>query len=115
GGPVAVVDLLHEVGRDEDRRPRRGLVLDELPEGAAALDVDARRRLVEEEEARLVERRERQAGALADAGREVVDALALGLGELEALAHRAPAPLELGAGEPVEPGVELDVLAEREA
>ena len=38
----------------------------------------------------------------------------LGLRETEALAHRPPAPLEIGRLDAVEPGVELDVLAQRE-
>ena len=58
---------------------------------------------------------DREAGALADAGGQVLGLLALGLREREALAERTPAALERRAGEPVEPGVELDVLAQREA
>ena len=57
---------------------------------------------------------ERQAGPLPDAGGEILGFLALRLGEGEALAERAPAPLELRAGEPVEAGVELDVLPDRQ-
>jgi hypothetical protein len=75
--------------------------------------VDPGRRLVEEEEAWIVQRRQRQTGALPDAGRQVLGALALGVGEREALAERAPAALELRAREAVEAGVELDVLAQR--
>ena len=62
-----------------------------------------------------VQRREREPGALADAGRQVLGPLALRLGEREALAQRAPALLERRAVEAVEAGVELDVLAQREA
>ena len=57
---------------------------------------------------------ERQAGALADAGGQVLGLLALRVAEREALAQRAPAALELGAVEAVEAGVELDVLAQRQ-
>src|SRR5207245_752845 len=85
------------------------------PSSAAAAHVDPRRRLVEEEEPRPVHDADREAGALADAGGQVLGLLALGLREREALAERTPAALERRAGEPVEPGVELDVLAQREA
>src|SRR5262249_39751359 len=54
------------------------------------------------------------ARALADGGREVLGTLALGIGELEALAQLAPAALQWGALEPEQPGVELDVLTQRE-
>src|SRR5207245_6659424 len=64
---------------------------------------------------RRVQGADREAGALADAGGQVLGLRALGLREREALAERAPAALERRAGEPVEAGVELDVLAQREA
>src|SRR5207244_11682154 len=91
GRPVAVLDLLEEVGGDEDRDTRVRLVLDELPEEPAAAHVDARGGLVEEQHARAVERGERQAGALPDAGGEGLGLLGLGLAEREAVAERAPA------------------------
>src|SRR5262249_1243209 len=112
--PVAVVGLLEEVGGDEDRDAGRRLVLDQLPEKRAAADVHPGRGFVEEEETGSMQRAERQASALPDAGREVLRLLLLGIGEREALAERAPAALEVRAGQPVEAGVELGVLADRE-
>src|SRR5207247_7082492 len=99
---------------DEDGRPGVALLLDQLPEERTAAHVDPRRRLVEEEEPRPVHDADREAGALADAGGQVLGLLALGLREREALAERAPAALERRAGEPVEAGVELHVLRHRE-
>ena len=95
--PVAVVDLLEEVRGDEDRDAGLRLVLDELPEEAAVVHVDAGGRLVEEEHARLMQGAQRQPGALADAGRQVLGLLVLRVAEREALAQRAPALLELRA------------------
>src|SRR5437899_6721168 len=107
--PVTVVGLLEEVGGHEDGDTGPGLILDKLPEERPAPHVDPRRGLVEEEEARAMQRAERQAGPLPDAGGEILGFLALHLREREALAERAPAPLELSAGEPVEAGGALDV------
>src|SRR5437867_2073263 len=90
GRPVAVLDLLEEVGGDEDRDTRVRLVLDELPEEPAAAHVDARGGLVQEQHARAVERGERQAGALPDAGGEVRGRFELGLAQGGAPAERIP-------------------------
>src|SRR6185295_4347425 len=113
--PIAVLDLLEEVRRHEHRDPGRGLLLDQPPEGEPVLDVDARRRLVEEQKTRPMERAERQPGALADTCREIAGAFVLRLAKGEALAERSPAVLELGAGEVVQARVELEVLAQAEA
>jgi len=85
------------------------------PASLSSWHVDPRRRLVEEEEPRPVHDADRQAGALANRGGQVLGLLALGLGEREAVAQGAPAARELRAREPVEPGVELDVLTQGEA
>ena len=64
-----------------------------LPEEAAAVDVDAGGRLVEEEHARVVQRAEREPGALADAGGQVLRTLALRLARARsARAARPSAP-----------------------
>src|SRR5262249_30379169 len=112
--PVAVLDLFEEVRGHEDRTPARRFLLDELPEELSARDVDAGRGLVEEEQLRLVERGEREARTLADAGRQVLGTLGGGGAERESVAERAPAPLELRAREAEEAGVELDVLPQGE-
>src|SRR5206468_2055900 len=107
-------DLFEKVGGDEDRDAGGGFVLDQLPEDAAAVDIHAGGGLIEEEDAWLVERGQTEAGALADAGREILRFLALGISQIKALRQRAPAAFELHAGEIVEAGVELDILAQRE-
>jgi len=109
--PVAVVGFLEEVRGDEDRDSGLSLVLDDLPEERAVVDVDAGGRLVEKEDARPMQRGEREARPLAHARRQVLGLLALCLGEVEALGERPPATLELRAVESVKAGVELDVLA----
>ena len=88
--PVAVVDFLEEVRRDEHGDAGGRLLLDAAPRTGAVVHVDAGRRLVEEQHARPMQRRHRQAGALADAGGEVLRLLALGVAEREALAQRRP-------------------------
>src|SRR5262249_56994044 len=85
------------------------------PEGPGVANVEARRGLVEEEHPWRVQHAEGEAGALADRGREVLGPLALGVDEREALAQRVPAALQGVTLEPEQAGVELDVLAQREA
>ena len=58
--PVAVLDLLEEVRRHEHGDARFRLLLDQVPEAQPILDVDAGRRLVEEEDARPMQRAERE-------------------------------------------------------
>ena len=113
--PVAVVGLLEKVGGDEHGDARLGLLLDDLPEAGAIVDVDARRRLVEKQQARPMQRGDGEAGSLADAGGKVLGSLLLERAEIEALAQRRPAPLELRARQAVQAGVELHVLAQRQA
>src|SRR5262245_10938080 len=112
--PVAVLDLFEEVRGHEDRAPAGRLFLDERPEELSARDVDAGRGLVEEEQLRLVEGGEREAGALADTRGQVLGTLGGRGAQREAVAERAPAPLELCAREAEEAGVELDVLPQGE-
>ena len=77
GEAVALLGLVHVVRRDEDGHAALGRELvDEVPEEAPALRVDAAGRLVEEEELRLVEERRGERDALALAGREVLRELA---------------------------------------
>src|SRR4029453_15251401 len=64
---------------------------------------------------RLMQHAEREAGALADGRGEALGTLVLGGAELEPLPQRTPAALERCVLEPEQPGVKLDVLAQREA
>ena len=58
---------------------------------------------------------ERETGALANAGRQVLDVFALGVQQIESFAHLLPTPQERRALEVVQAAVELDVLAQGEA
>ena len=81
GDPLAeLVGLGHVVGREQDGPPGdRGLPGgDQLAHGAGGGDVEAERRLVEEQDPRIVEQAAREVHLLALAGREGADAL-LGL------------------------------------
>src|ERR1035438_8558353 len=73
GEAITLLGLVHVVRRDEDRHPARGRELvNQVPEEAPALRVDAAGRLVEEEELWLVEEGRRERDALALARREVL-------------------------------------------
>src|SRR5450830_913358 len=92
GEAVALFGLVHVVRRDEDRHPARGgELVDEVPEEAAALRVDASGRFVEEEELGLVEQGRRERDALPLAGREVLGQLAEDRLEAQACRERADA------------------------
>ena len=76
--PVAqLVGLGHVVGREEDRPARDGRLPgeDQLADRASGGDVQAERRLVEEEDPRVVEQAAREVHLLALAGREGADLL----------------------------------------
>ena len=65
---VAALGLVHEMGRDEDRDVvLAGQVDQDLPEAVARHRIDARSRLVEDQEVGRVDQRHRQRQALADA------------------------------------------------
>src|SRR5689334_22749047 len=61
---MTTLRLVHVVRREEHRRARGGKAMNLVPELATAHGVDARRRLVEKEERRLVDRRAREGHAL---------------------------------------------------
>ena len=74
---VALLGLVHVVGRHEDRHsPRRRELVDEVPEQPPSLRVDAARGLVEEEKLGLVEEGRGKRDALPLARREVLGQLA---------------------------------------
>ena len=71
GQAVALLGLVHVVRRHEHRHaPLRGELVDQVPEEPPAAGVDAARRLVEEEQLRLVQERGGERHALPLAGRE---------------------------------------------
>jgi hypothetical protein len=89
----------------------RGEPLDLVPQRAAALRVQAGGRLVEEEDRRAVHERERQVEPALHAARVAAD-LAVGrVGEADALEQLGAAAAPLGLGQPVEPALQLHVLA----
>src|SRR5207237_3189498 len=90
--PIAVVRLFEEVGGHEYGNARFRFFLNDFPESRAVVNVDSRRRLVEEEHAWAMQRRDREARALANAGGETFRALLLEFPEVEPLAHGGPAP-----------------------
>ena len=92
------VGLLEVLRREEDgdallaREP-----LDLGPERAAALRVEARRRLVEEQHARLVHEREREVEAALHAARVAADLAVRGVGEADAREQLVAAAAALGS------------------
>ena len=88
GEPLGLVEVL---GRQQDGRALRDEVLDRLPQADAAARVQARRRLVEEQDRRVGDQRGREVEAAAHAaGVGLGDALG-GVGEVEALEQLAGA------------------------
>src|ERR1019366_5852995 len=95
---VALLGLVHVVRRAEDRHPACGRELvNQVPEEAPALRVDAAGRLVEEEELWLVEEGRRESDALALARREVLRELLEDRLESEAVGELACTHGDAGA------------------
>ena len=94
------VGLLEVLGGEEDgdavlaREPR-----DLLPERGAALDVEAGGRLVEEEDPRLVDERQRQVEPPLHPARVAADFAVRGFGEADALEQFAAARFAFGLAE----------------
>jgi hypothetical protein len=102
------------VGGHEHRRAAVGGPVDHLPELAARDRVDAPRRLVQEENLRLVQGGDREGELLAPAERNGGHQVASGVLEAQ-LGQEPVSPLADGAvGEPVDAAVQPDVLADPE-
>ena len=111
GEAVALLRFVHVVRRDEDGHPApRGQLVDEVPEDPPPLRVDAPRRLVEEEELRLVEERSGEGDALAPAGRERLGQIAAEAREAEPFGQLADPVREAGVREAVGRAEEPEVL-----
>ena len=82
GDPVAALGLVHVVGADQDRDAAGGERVDLLPELAPRLRIDARGRLVEQQQLRLVEHAGGERQALLPAAGQLA----------RELASRAPRP-----------------------
>ena len=113
--PVAqLVGLGHVVGRQEDRPAGdRGLPgEDELANGARGGDVEAERRLVEEEDPRVVEEAAGEVHLLALAGREGADPLLLLLVEPDRLDQLVDPVPAVARRQPVELAEHPELLAD---
>ena len=105
------VGLLEVLRRQEDGDAvLTGEPLDLRPQRAAALRVQARRRLVEEEDARTVQQREREVQAPLHAAGVPADLAPRGVAQPDAVEQRLAARAALGLREPVQPALEVDVL-----
>ena len=122
GHDVAVVDdpdavgedvcLLEVLRREEDGHAvLGGQALDLVPQRGAALRIQAGRRLVEEEDRRAVHERHRQVEAAFHSAGVAADLAIGGVGEPDALQQGGSALGALRLAQPVEPGLELHVLA----
>ena len=110
GDLVAALGLVHVMGGDEHGDALRGQRVDLVPEGAPRLGVDARGRLVEQQQLRLVQHAGRKRQALLPAAGQRARQLVLARGEaqpLERLVHHLAQ-----VAQAVEPADELEVLAD---
>ena len=106
-----LIGLLEVLGGEEDRHALvAGEVGDLVPEGGAALDVEARGRFVQEEDPRPVQKRQRQVESALHASRVVAD-LAVGrIGEADTLDQLVAAPGSVGLRHSVEGALEPHVV-----
>ena len=106
------VGLLEVLGGEEDGHAVVvGEPRDLVPERGAALHVEAGRRLVEEEEPRLVDERQREVEPAPHAARVAADLAVGGVGEADARDQLVAAAQRLGLRDPVHPGLQAHVLA----
>ena len=109
--PVAALGFVHVVRRDEHGRALGGDAVDLLPEVAPAHRIDARGRLVEEQQRRLVDRRAGERDALLPAAGERAGELVAALARARcARAPRSTRARRALARHAVDAGVELQVL-----
>ena len=102
--------LLHVVGRVEDGHALPAELLDARQDRVAALRVDADRRLVEDEQPRLVEQPDADVQPPLHAAGELVGTLAGPLVEADDLEHLADAPLQRVTAHAVQLAEEAQVL-----
>ena len=100
--------------RQQDRRPLAAQVADDLPDLVATPRIETRRRLVEEEHARLREQAGRQVEPPSHPARVCLRGSVGGVGELEALEQLRRAAAGLRAREPEQAPEHLQVLAARQ-
>src|SRR5204863_7458037 len=100
--------------RQQDRRPLAAKVADDRPDLVATPRIETRRRLVEEEHARLGEQAGREVEPPSHAARVRLRGPVGGVGELEALEQLRRASASLCAREPEQAPEHLEVLAARQ-
>ena len=112
---VAAVRLVHEMGGDEDRHPVVAREIDQRPPERVAGDrIDARGRLVEDEDGGLVQHRDGELKALLDAERQAVRARVDEGFQVVALEQLLEPPGDLFRRQMIELGVQLEVLSDRQ-
>ena len=116
---LAALGLVHVVGRDERRQPLDRHVVDEVPELAPRLGVDARGRLVEQQEFRLMQDAGGEREPLLPAAGQLPGQLVAAVLEAHALHDRADRLASIAnlvdAGDEVEVLEDRQVLIEAEA
>ena len=112
GDLVAALGLVHVVGGDQHREPVGRERVDLVPELAPRLGIDARGRLVEQEQLRVRQGAGAEREPLLPAARELAGKLLLAAREPEPLDHRARRRGRLR--QPVKARDEFQVLAHRE-
>ena len=112
GDPVAAHPFVHEVRRHEDRDALLARKIDqELPEAVAGDRIDARRRLVQNQDLRLVQNGDGQGKPLAQAHRQILGQRIEMRAEAESLDQLLDARLRLLRREVIEARVQGQVLA----
>ena len=111
GEPVRLLEVL---GRQQDRDAARDELADDVPHDPPAARVEARRRLVEEDDPRLADERHRQVEPPAHAARVGRDGLARRVDEVEPLEQLGDAAAALGPAEVAEVRDQAEVLLARE-
>ena len=109
GEHVRLLEVLS--GQEHGHAVLGGQACDLLPQRRAALDVEARRRLVEEQNPRVVDEREREVKPTLHPTRVAADAAIGGLVQSDALEQLVAAPGSVRAREALERGLQSQVLA----
>jgi hypothetical protein len=111
GDLVAALGFVHVMGRDQHRQPIGCQRVDLVPEIASRFWVDARGRLVQEQQLRIGQRAGAERQPLLPATGKLSGELRLAPRQAEAFYHVACSPLRVG--HTIEPGDEFQVLAHR--
>ena len=110
----SVLGLVHVGRRDDDREPLVVEGVQDLPELAARHGVDARRRLVEEEEGRARQERRHERELLLHAARERAGEACAEAVEADASEEVPRTPFSFGGRHGVQAGAQREVLVEGE-